>query len=134
MLQYETEMVYMKNFEFCKSLQVAISSLSNFTGAISSWEHFIWFEKIIPSEIQEVAECVENGVYFKKIKRNVAFYGYKNNLIAEVCLEGNVFFNANATFWKVVEIRYVKNYDESRIFLKKEWIEEKIEEKDQVLI
>lgn len=124
------------NHQFSKSQQVAINFLSSSTDVVSSWKNFIWFHKIAGSEIEEIGESSEGGSYHKKIKRVFSFYGYRDTLIAQVCLEGNQFFNSdhsNPNFWKVVKGCYVNNYDESRTFLDPNWVEVKIEAKDQVL-
>jgi hypothetical protein len=140
MLQYENRKGFiMKNYEFSKSLQVAISFLFNFTEATKSWKNFIWFHEIIPGQIILNKTCLSEGTAskYKKIKRAIYFHGYKNKQIARVFLEGNEFTSTDQskqTFWKVVEVHYVNNYDESRTFLNPEWTKVKIEEKDQVLM
>jgi len=120
----------MKNYEFSKSEQVATRFLSDFFEATSNWKNFTWFHKITTSEIEEAEECLIDASKCKRIKRMVFFYGYRNTLIARVYLEGNQFTNSDGskpTFWKVTEVHYVNNYDESRIFLWLEWTKKKIE-------
>ena len=140
MLQYENRKGFIMNtYEFSKSMQVAISFLSNFTEATKSWKNFIWFHSIAPCEIEEIETCFSEGTAskYKKIKRRVFFYGYKNTLMARVLLEGKQFINSDhskPTFWKVVAVHYVNNYSESRITLEPKWTKVKIEEKDQFLI
>ena len=129
----------MTTYEFPKSMQVAISFLSNFTEATKSWKNFIWFHNIAPCEIEKDEICFseETASKYKKMQRRVFFYGYKNKLIARVLLEGNQFINSDhskPTFWKVVEVHYVNNYDESSITTLPSWTRTKIEKKDQKLV
>jgi hypothetical protein len=128
----------MKNHhQFSKSQQVAISFLSNFTEATSSWKNFIWFHRISMSDIDKIRESSSGGSRFKKIKRTFFFYGYRETLIAKVILEGNQFTNTDEskpTFWKVIEVHYVNNYDGSKILFARTWIKVQVNKKDQVLI
>ena len=124
-------------YQFNKSQQVAISFLCNFPEATNCWKNFTWFHQMTLSKIEEVGEDFSGGSKFIKIKREISFYGYRDILIAQVHLEGTRFTNSDQrqpTFWKVVEIEYSTNYDESRTFLEQIWNKVTIEEKDQILI
>ena len=124
------------NHQFSKSQQVAIAFLTNFTEAISCWKNFVWFQRIEISDVREIGEDSSNSSKFKKLEKRIFFYGYNDILIAKVTLNGNQFTNTDnskPTFWKVVEVHYVNNHDESRPSLPSSWTKAKIEEKDQIL-
>ena len=136
----KTETV-MTTYQFSKSLQVAIDFLLNFqennSRVVTNWKNFTWFEKIAPGEVRNVGEDVSNASRFNMLERQILFYGYKETLLACVYLEGNEFTNPDETkptFWQVVKVDYVEDFDGSRIFATPELIEVEIKKESRVLI
>jgi hypothetical protein len=122
-------------YNFVKSVQVAINFLCNYekdgSVMIRNWKNFVWFGEITLEEPREIGNDTSSGSVFKIIERKIIFYGHKGIALAEIVVRGNEFTNSDKskpTFWKVIQIGYRREYDESQLYNEYSWIETEIED------